>query len=40
MDTVIVYIETGDIYKENAEDVETRFDILNCELKWNSLIGY
>ena len=40
MDTVIVYIETGDIYKEIAEDIETRFDILNCELKLNSLIGY
>ena len=33
MDTVIVYIGTGDIYKEITEDVETRFDILNCELK-------
>ena len=32
MDTVnfIVYIKTVDIYKDIAEDVETRFDTLIC----------
>ena len=30
----IVYIKTNDIYKDIAEDVETRFDISNCELHW------
>ena len=28
----IVYIKTDDIYKDIAEDVETRFDTSNCEL--------
>ena len=28
----IVYIKTDDIYKDIAEDVETRFDTLNYEL--------
>ena len=28
----IVYIKTDDIYKDVAEDVETRFDILSYEL--------
>ena len=28
----IVYIKTDDIYKEIAEDVETRFDTSNYEL--------
>ena len=34
MDTYsfIVYIKTGDIYKDIGDDVETRFDILNYEL--------
>ena len=34
MDTssFIVYIETTDIYKDIAEDVETRFDTSNYEL--------
>ena len=32
MDTNIVYIKTDDIYKEIAEDVETRFDTSNYEL--------
>ena len=34
MDTnsFIVYIKTDDIYKDIAEDVETRFDISNYEL--------
>ena len=35
MDTnsFIVHIKTNDIYKDIAEDVETRFDILNYELE-------
>ena len=32
MDTDIVYIKTDNIYKDNAEDVETRFDTSNYEL--------
>ena len=32
MDTDIVHIKTGDIYKDIAEDVETRFDTSNHEL--------
>ena len=28
-----VYIKTDDIYKDIAEDVETRFDTSNYELK-------
>ena len=34
MDTgsFIVFIETDDIYKDIAEDVETRFDTSNYEL--------
>ena len=31
-DSFIVYIKTDDIYKDIAEDVETRFDTLNYEL--------
>ena len=31
-DSFIVYIKIDDIYKDIAEDVETRFDILNYEL--------
>ena len=31
-DSFIVYIETDDIYKDFAEDVETRFDASNYEL--------
>ena len=31
-DSVIVYIKTDDIYKDMAEDVETRFDTSNYEL--------
>ena len=31
-DIFIVYIKTDDIYKDIAEDVETRFDSLNYEL--------
>ena len=34
MDTesFIVYIKTDDIYKDIAEDIETRFDTSKCEL--------
>ena len=32
MDSLIVYIKTDDIYKDIAEDVETKFDTSNCEL--------
>ena len=31
-DSYIVYIKVDDIYKDIAEDVETRFDISNYEL--------
>ena len=31
-DSFIVHIKADDIYKEIAEDIETRFDILNYEL--------
>ena len=31
-DSFIVYIKTGDTYKDIAEDVETRFDTSNYEL--------
>ena len=31
-DSFIVYIKANDIYKDIAEDVETRFDTSNCEL--------
>ena len=31
-DTFIEYIKTDDIYKDIAEDVETRFDTSNYEL--------
>ena len=31
-DSFIVYIEVDDIYKDIAEDVETRFDTSNYEL--------
>ena len=36
-DSFIVYIKTGDIYKDIAEDVETRFDTSKYELEWNSI---
>ena len=32
----IVYIKTDDIYKNNAEYVESRFGTLNYELDWPS----
>ena len=31
-DNFILYIKADDIYKGIAEDIETRFDTLNCEL--------
>ena len=33
-DSVIVYIKTNDIYKDIAENVETRFDTSNYKLQW------
>ena len=36
-DSLIAYIKTDDIYKDIAEDVETRFDTSNYELKCNSI---
>ena len=36
-DSFIVYIKTDDIYKDIAEDVETRFDTFNYELECNSI---
>ena len=36
-DRFIVQIKTEDIYKDIAEDVETRFDTSNCELEFNSI---
>ena len=32
-DSFIVYIKTGDIYKDIAEDVKTRFNTSNYELE-------
>ena len=34
----IVYIRTNYIYKDIAEDLETRFDTSNYELEYNSII--
>ena len=31
-DSFIVYVETGDIYKDIVEDIEIRFDTSNYEL--------
>ena len=36
-DSFIVYIKTDDIYRDSAEDVETRFDTSNYELECNSI---
>ena len=36
-DSFIVYIKTDDIYKDIAEDVETRFDTSKYELEFNSI---
>ena len=33
-DSFIVYIKTGDVSKDIAEDIETRFDTSNYELDW------
>ena len=30
--TCVVYIKTGDVYKDITENFETRFDTLNYEL--------
>ena len=35
-DSIIVYTKTDDIYKNIAENVETRFDTSNHELECNS----
>ena len=32
IDGFIIYIKANDIYKDIAEEVETRFDNSNCEL--------
>ena len=37
-DGFIVYIKTDDIYKDIAEDVDTRFDTSNYELEYNSIV--
>ena len=37
IDIFIVYIKTEDIYKDIAEDVETRFDTSNHELESKSI---
>ena len=34
-DSFIGYLKTDDIYKDIAEDVETRFDLSNYELEYN-----
>ena len=36
-ESFIVYIETGDIYKNIAKDVETRFGTLTYELECNPI---
>ena len=36
-DSLHVYIKIDDIYRDIAEDVETRFDTSNYELQWNSI---
>ena len=36
-DSFVVYIKTYDIYKDTAEDVDTRFDTSNYELECNSI---
>ena len=36
-DSFIVYIKTDDIYKDIAENVETRLDTSNFELEYNSV---
>ena len=36
-DSFVVYIKADDIYKDIAEDVETRFDTSNYESECNSI---
>ena len=36
-DSFIVHVKTDDIYKDIAEDVETRFDTSNYESECNSI---
>ena len=36
-DSLIVYIKTDDVYKDVAEDVETRFHTSNYELECNPI---
>ena len=36
-DSFIAYIKKDDIYKDIAENVETRFYTSNCELECNSI---
>ena len=36
-DSFIVYLKIDDIYKDIAEDIETRFGTLNYELECNSI---
>ena len=36
-DSFIAFIKTDDIYKDIAQDVETRFDTSNYELQCNSI---
>ena len=38
-DSFIVHVKTDDIYKEIAEDVETRFDTSNFELDRPLTVG-
>ena len=38
-DNFIVHVKTDDIYKEIAEDVETRFDTSNFELDRPLTVG-
>ena len=33
-DSFIIYIESDDIYKDIAEDVEARFETSNYEFEW------
>ena len=34
-DGFVIYIKTGDFYKDIAENVETKFDNPNYELDWS-----
>ena len=36
-DSFIVYVKIDDIYKDIAEDVETRLETTNYELEYNSI---